>query len=893
MGCRARCLMALMLVFSVDLSLASGMAWEPFPAFPSSASGRTDAVAIFHQDILYVLGGQPYRCEGGAACADPELGAADYLPSGGSVWLQGQPFDDRLQRLGGGVDGLGRPVGFGGSQGDGPVATDRTFFYDILLGDQTEPSLARKNFTHTNFAWAVDDLGRLYAIGGGPGPGASAGSPNVTDVERYDAGSDTWTVLASLPGARANAAAVYDGQGHLLVFGGYNADASSRATDVLSYDIASDVWTVLGPLPMPAFGSNDFSDQRAALGADGKVYIVGGINGPVGAGSTRSQVYTYEPVTSTWGTAPDLTVPRHGTALALDDDGWLYALGGRNGTSGLSSNERFDTTPGGGECLVAADCADGLACNGDEFCVDGICLAGNPVECAEDEFCAAGGICRLHRYDIVDLGELLGGASGTANAVDPTGRVVGEYFDATAGEWHGFLYDGTMHDLGTGRARAISDDGWIVGEDGTAFAIDPSGVRTDLGTLGGAASAAYGVNAGGWVVGQSDTVASADHAFLVRGPGADMEDLGTLGDYSIAHGIDPSGMIVGESLVTYFDPHAEPFQFDSSMAGAVMEVMPVPFPAGSARAINDLGHATGWVANHVDNWGDAFVFDGIATTTLGDVPGKAHSIGTAINNSDQVVGYAFGEWVDTVCCGQMWSNSIHRAYFHDGVGPVNLNDELPESTDWVLTVATGINDDGTIVGTGNRDGVGRPFMMIPRGSDQDGDGVPDLLDNCPVDFNDQADSDGDGAGDSCDAFPSDPLEQFDTDGDMIGNNADLDDDGDGLFDVDETGVYGTDPLLYDTDGDSIDDGHEVDEGTDPNNANSLPADGDVNNDDVIDLADVLLARRIQSGARLPSKVEAYHCDVAPLINGIPVPDGKIDAADVLLIQRKYLRMVNF
>jgi hypothetical protein len=40
-------------------------------------------------------------------------------------------------------------------------------------------------------------------------------------------------------------------------------------------------------------------------------------------------------------------------------------------------------------------------------------------------------------------------------------------------------------------------------------------------------------------------------------------------------------------------------------------------------------------------------------------------------------------------------------------------------------------------------------------------------------------------------------------------------DGDGLFDDDETDVYGTDPDNPDSDGDGSDDGQEVYDGTDP------------------------------------------------------------------------------
>jgi hypothetical protein len=72
-------------------------------------------------------------------------------------------------------------------------------------------------------------------------------------------------------------------------------------------------------------------------------------------------------------------------------------------------------------------------------------------------------------------------------------------------------------------------------------------------------------------------------------------------------------------------------------------------------------------------------------------------------------------------------------------------------------------------------------------SDADGDGVPDVSDNCPAVPNpSQADGDSDGVGDGCDNCPTlaNPT-QIDTDADGRGDSCDPDDDGDGYWDTDE------------------------------------------------------------------------------------------------------------
>jgi len=213
--------------------------------------------------------------------------------------------------------------------------------------------------------------------------------------------------------------------------------------------------------------------------------------------------------------------------------------------------------------------------------------------------------------------------------------------------------------------------------------------------------------------------------------------------------------------------------------------------------------------------------------------------------------------------------------------PDSDGDGIVDDVDNCPTVANADQADG------DGDGVGDACDLCPSDpgktdpgvcgcgvadTDSDADGTPDCNDNCPVTPNsDQLDTDGDGVGDVCDQCPgfddgSDGdldgvpdacdncvgvanASQLDTDSDGLGNACDPDDDNDGLSDADETSLYGTDPLLFDTDGDDYGDGDEVAFGSDPLNPLSIAQPGTV--------------------------------DVAPL----GAPDGQVNIADLLVLLR--------
>ena len=164
--------------------------------------------------------------------------------------------------------------------------------------------------------------------------------------------------------------------------------------------------------------------------------------------------------------------------------------------------------------------------------------------------------------------------------------------------------------------------------------------------------------------------------------------------------------------------------------------------------------------------------------------------------------------------------------------------------------------------------------------DRDGDGVDNSVDNCPgLSSSDTTDTDGDGLGDACDLDDdndglsdveegikgSDPLladsdedtvndaqdncpaaanvDQLNTDFDNLGDACDTDDDNDGLSDTEEL-TLGSDPLLRDSDSDSIDDKADncpVDPNLDQKDIDSDLSgdvcDSDDDNDTVVDTAD--------------------------------------------------------
>lgn len=281
---------------------------------------------------------------------------------------------------------------------------------------------------------------------------------------------------------------------------------------------------------------------------------------------------------------------------------------------------------------------------------------------------------------VTDLGSLVTGGSSTGAAINANGVVVGTSQAA----------DGSLH----------------------AAKFPASGAPQDLGTLGaGLGSAAFGINAAETVVGQAEAGQNAEGALLTRAfrrtvGATSLETLPTGENlYAAARAINNDGIFVGER-------GAEPFlgRGFRLREGNIEDIgVLLAGDYSAAYAVNSTGVATGWSTTANNDVRHAILSVPFKRLVdLGTLPGGFNSIGYGINDASVVVGgsdYAPepGEGLGTPHAF-IWT-------FEEGMR--DLNRLIPANSGWLLVQATGINNEGQIVGMGllnNQDAI---FRLTP------------------------------------------------------------------------------------------------------------------------------------------------------------------------------------
>ncbi|WP_431953727.1 carboxypeptidase regulatory-like domain-containing protein [Actinacidiphila sp. bgisy167] len=178
--------------------------------------------------------------------------------------------------------------------------------------------------------------GKLYVAGGW----GENGYP-VAKLEIYDPESDSWTTGASAPKPYSGSGtAVLDGK--LYMIGGCGDDFCGT-TDASVYDAASDSWSQIAAYPEPI--------AWEACGAiNGLIYCAGGL------GSSDNDIvhsYVYDPGADSWSQLADVPAPQWGSSYTAAN-GQLLMVGGVGNMALTNRGQAFDPISGTWDTLPNA-----------------------------------------------------------------------------------------------------------------------------------------------------------------------------------------------------------------------------------------------------------------------------------------------------------------------------------------------------------------------------------------------------------------------------------------------------------------------------------------------------------------------------------------------------------
>ena len=338
---------------------------------------------------------------------------------------------------------------------------------------------------------------------------------------------------------------------------------------------------------------------------------------------------------------------------------------------------------------------------------------------------AADGVGLGPKRNPVDLGTL-GGMYSQASGVDAfTNHVAGSSSIAGEAAIHAVIWDG--------HSNAITDLGVLAGgTNSSAAGVTAKGVATGtsdyndavyglvqraffyqnsnltmIGTLGGSQSYGTGINEWNQVSGYATTANDATtHGFFYDSASTTLRDLGTLigpAGNSSAFALNNFGIVGGSSDTGKSD------NFGNQITDAVI------WSVGKTIQINDLGNLPGGIYAQVNALNNFGVATGFSTLESGQsdavvyFEGKMYDIGTlggsaaqglGVNDFGFVVGYS-NTTSDAGIDAFLWTPFT---------GMVDLNSLLPAGSPWVLLQASGINDEGRIVGYGLINGEYHAFI---------------------------------------------------------------------------------------------------------------------------------------------------------------------------------------
>src|SRR5215217_2822933 len=195
-----------------------------------------------------------------------------------------------------------------------------------------------------------------------------------------------------------------------------------------------------------------------------------------------------------------------------------------------------------------------------------------------------------------------------------------------------------------------------------------------------------------------------------------VQDLGTLGEWSVAEGINDADKVVGGSYTNDEGGWSHAFLY---RRGQMSDLGTLGGSQSFASDINDVDKVVGGSSTSGDAATHAFLYSDGQMSDLGTL-GGSESNALDISDADKVVG---------ISSTSDDAFTYHAFLYSDGVMR-DLNSLIPADSGFELTSATAISDNGNIVGYGyNESRQQHAFLLTPY---IDFDGFYQPVDNFPT-----------------------------------------------------------------------------------------------------------------------------------------------------------------
>lgn len=355
----------------------------------------------------------------------------------------------------------------------------------------------------------------------------------------------------------------------------------------------------------------------------------------------------------------------------------------------------------------------------------------------------AGSPCAATDYHVVALGTL-GGTTSEAYGLNDGGDVVGAAMDASgrmqAFRWRqgtmtglGFLPDGT-----NSAARAVNRHGDVAGHSGTwSNQYHPflwsTNVLEDLGTLGGPNGQGRAINDNGDLAGWAQLVGNSDPQAFVRRDGVVIHVEPYQNRASCeGNGINQTGRLCGITFLYSPNPRWWAFVWHDANGNGVddfgeMMVLGSLAPKNSAgeysggQDINDMGQVVGWTGiTNTSYPRHAFLVTPsnnvwkIPSSDINPTNALMRDLGTLGSPTNNSVAYSINNHSWIVGTSTTDSGTNRAFLWRDGVMH-DLNTLILPAPGWILTHATGINENHEICGYGQHNGQTRAFVLLREG----------------------------------------------------------------------------------------------------------------------------------------------------------------------------------